>query len=102
MKFLLEILKEMEGTTCSAVEIYNNAKAGIMFSRNMSNSVARNNIISNEVNGILVSYDNNISNSQYGINVVFSSSGNTFYSNVIKNSSHGRVTRFNSKQEYIL
>ena len=62
----------------------------------MSNSVARNNIIFNEVNGILVSqshynkiYDNTISDSQYGIDVVFSSSGNTFYSNVIKNSSHG-------------
>ncbi|MGC2685348.1 MAG: NosD domain-containing protein, partial [Candidatus Nitrosopolaris sp.] len=57
---------------------------------------ARNNIIFNEVNGILVSqshynkiYNNTISDSQYGINVVFGSSGNTFYSNVIKNSSHG-------------
>jgi parallel beta-helix repeat protein len=62
----------------------------------MSNSVARNNIIFNEVNGILVSqshynkiYNNTISDSQYGINVVFGSSGNTFYSNVIKNFSHG-------------
>jgi parallel beta-helix repeat protein len=77
-------------------QIYNNGKAGIMFSRNMSNSVARSNIIFNEVNGILVSqshynkiYNNTISDSQYGINVVFGSSGNTFYSNVIKNASHG-------------
>jgi parallel beta-helix repeat protein len=62
----------------------------------MSNSIARNNIISNEVDGILVSqsdnnkiYNNTIANSQYGINVVFGSSGNTFYSNVIKNCLHG-------------
>jgi parallel beta-helix repeat protein len=62
----------------------------------MSNSIARNNIISNEVDGILVSqsnnnriYNNTISNSQYGINVIFGSSGNTFYSNVIKNCLHG-------------
>jgi parallel beta-helix repeat protein len=77
-------------------QIYNNGGAGIMFSRNMSNSIARNNIIFNEVKGIVVSqshynkiYNNTISDSQYGINVVFGSSGNTFYSNVIKNSSHG-------------
>jgi mannuronan 5-epimerase len=75
-------------------QLYHNAKAGVMFSRNMSNSIARNNIISNEVVGILVSqsnnnqiYNNTISDSQSGINVVFSSSGNTFYSNIIKNSS---------------
>ena len=67
-----------------------------MFSRNMSNSVARNNIIFNEDKGILVSqshynkiYNNTISDSQYGIDVMFGSSGNTFYSNMIKNSSHG-------------
>jgi parallel beta-helix repeat protein len=65
-----------------------------MFSRNMSGSVARNNIISNEVDGLVLSqsnnnkiYNNTISSSQYGINLVFGSSGNTFYSNVIKNSS---------------
>jgi len=51
-------------------------------------------IISNEVNGIVLSqsnsnkiYNNTISNSQYGINLVFGSSGNTFYTNIIKNSS---------------
>src|SRR6266581_1007383 len=66
------------------------------FCRNMSNSIARNNIISNETDGILVSqsnnnkiYNNTISNSQYGLNLIFGSSGNTFYSNVIKNCSHG-------------
>ncbi|MDQ6668700.1 MAG: right-handed parallel beta-helix repeat-containing protein, partial [Thermoproteota archaeon] len=36
-------------------QLYRNGKAAIMFSRNMSNSIARNNIISNEVDGILVS-----------------------------------------------
>jgi parallel beta-helix repeat protein len=79
-------------------QIYNNGGAGIMFSRNMSNSVARNNIIFNEVKGILVSqshynkiYNNTISDSQYGIDVMFGSSGNIFYSNVVKNSSHGLV-----------
>jgi poly(beta-D-mannuronate) C5 epimerase len=77
-------------------QLYRNGKAAIMFSRNMSNSIARNNIISNEVDGILVSqsvnnriYNNTISNSQYGINVIFGSSANTFYSNVIKNCLHG-------------
>ena len=34
-------------------------------------------------------YNNTISDSQYGINVVFGSSGNTFYSNVVRNTSHG-------------
>jgi mannuronan 5-epimerase len=77
-------------------QLYHNGKAAIMFSRNMSNSIARNNIISNEVDGILVSqsnnnkiYNNTISNSQYGIMVIFGSSGNTFYSNIIKDCSHG-------------
>jgi parallel beta-helix repeat protein len=60
----------------------------------MSNSVARNNVIYNEVDGIVLSqsnnnkiYNNTISNSQYGINLIFGSSGNTFSSNIIKNCS---------------
>jgi poly(beta-D-mannuronate) C5 epimerase len=76
-------------------QLYRNGKAAIMFSRNMSHSIARNNIISSEADGILVSqsnnnkiYNNTISNSQYGIMVIFGSSGNTFYSNIIKNCSH--------------
>ena len=75
--------------------LYHNDKAGIMLSRNMTNPVARNNIITNEVGGILVSQSNNnrinnntISNSQQGISVVFGSSGNKFYFNTIKNCSH--------------
>jgi hypothetical protein len=36
-------------------------------------------------------YNNTISDSQYGIDVMFGSSGNAFYSNVVKNSSHGLV-----------
>jgi parallel beta-helix repeat protein len=64
----------------------------------MSNPVARNNIIFNEYKGIFVSqshynkiYNNTISHSQFGIDVMFGSSGNTFYSNVVRNSSHGLV-----------
>jgi len=75
--------------------LYHNEKAGLMFSRNMTNSVARNNIISDEVGGILVSqsnnnriYNNTVSNSQYGISIVFGSTGNRFYSNTIENCSH--------------
>jgi mannuronan 5-epimerase len=86
-------------------QLYRNGKAAIMFSRNMSNSTARNNIISNEVDGILVSqsdnnkiYNNTISNTRYGINVVFASSGNTFYSNVIKNCLHGIYSQTTSKK----
>jgi len=74
-------------------QVYHNEKAGIMFSRNMSNSVARNNLIHNEVDGISVSqssnnkiYNNTISSSQYGINLVAGSSSNSFYSNIIKDS----------------
>jgi len=74
-------------------QVYHNEKAGIMFSRNMSNSIARNNLIHNEVDGISVSqssnnkiYNNTISNSQYGINVVGGSSSNGFYSNIIRDS----------------
>jgi parallel beta-helix repeat protein len=53
-------------------QIYNNGGAG-MFSRNMSNSVARNNIIFNEDKDIFVSqsnynkiYNNTISDSHMG------------------------------------
>ncbi len=85
-------------------QLYHKNKAGIMFSRNMSSSEARNNIISNEVDGIVLSQSNNnkihnntTSNSQYGIDLIFGSSGNTFYSNIIKNSSkygiHSQVSQ---------
>jgi mannuronan 5-epimerase len=87
-------------------QLYRNGKAAIMFSRNMSNSIARNNIISNEVDGILVSqsnnnkiYNNSISNSQYGINLIFGSTGNAFYSNVIKNCSHGIYSQASSNNK---
>ncbi|HYT40942.1 MAG TPA: hypothetical protein VEP90_01230, partial [Methylomirabilota bacterium] len=36
------------------------------------------------------------SDSQYGINLIFGSSGNTFYSNVIKNCSHGIYSQASS------
>jgi mannuronan 5-epimerase len=40
-------------------KIYNNVKRGIMFSRNMSDSIARNNVISNEENAITISESHN-------------------------------------------
>ena len=50
-------------------KIFNNAKRGIMFSRNMSDSIARNNVIDKEENAITISeshnnkiYNNMISN----------------------------------------
>ncbi|MPZ08561.1 MAG: hypothetical protein GEU26_19495, partial [Nitrososphaeraceae archaeon] len=50
-------------------KVYNNTKMGIMFSRNMFDSVARNNIVSDEEQGIVISeshnneiYNNTISN----------------------------------------
>ena len=39
--------------------MYNNTKMGIMFSRNMFDSIARNNFVSNEDNGIVVSESHN-------------------------------------------
>jgi mannuronan 5-epimerase len=54
--------------------VYNNTKMGIMFSRNMTDSIARNNNVSSEDRGIVVSessnnevYNNTISNSESGI-----------------------------------
>jgi parallel beta-helix repeat protein len=68
-----------------------------MFSRNMTNSIARNNIVYNEDNGIFVSQSNNnqiykniVSNSANGINVGSGSSDNKIYNNTItKSTSHG-------------
>jgi poly(beta-D-mannuronate) C5 epimerase len=73
-------------------EAYNNAKSGIMFSRNMYNSVARNNYVHNEVNGIFVSASNN--NEVYNNTVIDSGEGiylkakahiNKIYDNTITN-----------------
>ena len=57
-------------------KIYNNIKMGLMFSRNMYDSIARNNIISNEDKALPISeshnneiYSNTIINSVSGIDV---------------------------------
>jgi poly(beta-D-mannuronate) C5 epimerase len=81
-------------------EIYHNGGkntgAGIMFSRNMVNSIARNNIVHDEVSSaILISqsqnnqiFNNTISNSGVGINLKNSTS-NKIYGNTIINSTKG-------------
>ena len=70
--------------------VYNNTKMGIMFSRNMTNSVARNNDVSNEDRGIVVGessdneiYNNRISDSGSGIDVAKDSAGNSIHNNTI-------------------
>jgi mannuronan 5-epimerase len=73
-------------------EAYNNAKSGIMFSRKMYNSVAINNYIHNEVNGIFVSasnnnevYNNTVSDIQEGIYLKAEAANNKIYDNTIIN-----------------
>jgi mannuronan 5-epimerase len=71
-------------------KIYHNVKRGIMFSRNMSDSVARNNVISNEENAISISeshnneiYSNTISNSVSGIDLDKESLNNAIHDNTV-------------------
>jgi mannuronan 5-epimerase len=71
---------------------YNNTKMGIMFSRNMFDSVARNNFVSNEENGIVISeshdneiYNNTVSDSGSGIDIDEDSFENSVYNNTIIN-----------------
>jgi mannuronan 5-epimerase len=71
-------------------KVYNNTKWGIMFSRNMSDSVARNNIVSNELRGIIVSeshnnevYNNTVSSSGSGIEVDEDSYENIIHDNIV-------------------
>jgi mannuronan 5-epimerase len=71
-------------------KVYNNTKWGIMFSRNMSDSVARNNIVSNELRGIIVSeshnnevHNNTISSSGSGIEVDEDSYDNIIHDNTV-------------------
>ena len=73
-------------------KVFNNTKMGIMFSRNMFDSIARNNFVSNEDNGIVVSeshnneiYSNTVSNSGSGIDVDDDSYENVIYNNTIIN-----------------
>jgi parallel beta-helix repeat protein len=63
-----------------------------MFSRNMYDSVARYNIVSNEERGIVISeshnntiYDNTVSDSGSGIDVDNESYENIIHNNIIKN-----------------
>src|SRR5215217_5935521 len=73
-------------------KVYNNTKYGIMFSRNMSDSIARNNIVSNEEQGIVISeshnneiYNNTVSDSGIGIDLDKASYENIIYDNIIMN-----------------
>jgi poly(beta-D-mannuronate) C5 epimerase len=73
-------------------KIYSNTKNGIMFSRNMFDSIARNNLISNEDNGIVISeshnnevYNNIVSDSGIGIDIDEDSFDNVVYNNTIIN-----------------
>jgi mannuronan 5-epimerase len=71
-------------------KVCNNTKWGIMFSRNMSDSVASNNIVSNELRGIIVSeshnnevYNNTVSSSGSGIEVDEDSYNNIIHDNTM-------------------
>jgi parallel beta-helix repeat protein len=73
-------------------KVYNNTNMGIMFSRNMSDSVARYNTVSNEEQGIVISeshnneiYNNTVSDSGSGIDIDEDSSENVVYNNTIIN-----------------
>ncbi|MGA8915406.1 MAG: NosD domain-containing protein [Nitrososphaeraceae archaeon] len=72
--------------------MYNNTKMGVMFSRNMYDSVVRNNIIIHAKKGIVISeshnnsvYNNHVSDSSEGIDLDKESLGNTIHHNVIEN-----------------
>jgi poly(beta-D-mannuronate) C5 epimerase len=73
-------------------KVFNNTKSGIMFSRNMSDSVARNNIVGNELGGIIVSeshdnevYNNTVSSGGRGIEVIKDSYNNIIHDNTMIN-----------------
>ncbi|MGE5661290.1 MAG: right-handed parallel beta-helix repeat-containing protein [Ignavibacteriales bacterium] len=73
-------------------KVFNNTKMGIMFSRNMFDSVARNNFVGNEENGIVISeshnneiYNNTVSDSGSGIDIDEDSFENLVYNNTIVN-----------------
>ena len=72
--------------------VYNNTKMGIMFSRNMFDSIARNNIVSGEEQAIVVSeshnneiYNNTVSDSGHGIDLDKASYENIICDNIIMN-----------------
>ena len=70
--------------------VYNNTKMGIMVSRNMTDSIARNNNVTNEDWGIIVSessnneiYNNTVSDSGSGIDIDKDSFENIVHDNSI-------------------
>jgi parallel beta-helix repeat protein len=75
--------------------VYNNTGSGISFSRNMTQSIARDNHLHDQSRAILVSqshnneiYNNSISNSNPGITLLNASSANKIYRNSIINSTN--------------
>ena len=79
-------------------KVHDNGGDGIDFSRNMYNSIARNNIVYNEPSGVFVSqshnnqiYNNTISKSGDGINVNSGSSNNKILGNTITNSINNAI-----------
>jgi parallel beta-helix repeat protein len=73
-------------------KVYNNTNMGIMLSRNMYDSVARYNIVSNQEQGIVISeshnneiYNNTVSDSGSGIDIDEDSFENVVYNNTIIN-----------------
>jgi parallel beta-helix repeat protein len=73
-------------------KIYNNTNMGLMLSRNMYDSVARHNIVSDQEQGIVISeshnneiYNNTVSDSGSGIDIDEDSFENAVYNNTLIN-----------------
>ena len=83
--------------TIEGNEVYNSAGSGIMFSRNMSDSVARDNHVHDEEKCIFLSqsqnnevYNNDISNCEsQGIYIYHNSIENKVYNNTLTNATEG-------------
>src|SRR5918996_2447041 len=80
-------------------EVYNNSGYGIMFSRNMYDSVARNNYVYNQTNCISVNtqshnnevYDNRVSECKNGIDLRNGAYNNDIHHNIIIESGNGII-----------
>jgi parallel beta-helix repeat protein len=77
-------------------EVYKSTGSGIMFSRNMTNSVARNNYVHDESKCIFTSqshrneiYNNLVSDCNSGIHLFHDASENSIHNNTIANSKLG-------------
>jgi parallel beta-helix repeat protein len=83
--------------TIEGNEVYNSAGSGIMFSRNMSDSIARNNDVHDEEKCIFLSqslnnevYNNKIRNCEsQGIYIFHNSIENKVYNNTLLNATEG-------------